>query len=133
MVKSSLGIFLAVVLLLASLSACESDSSSGQVCTLILCVNTLNIVTNTRQFSLQATANTGETREVTCPNNNNSESLCNSTGVSLFNFTPIEVDLTIITPDGRRVSSSVTPIYQTFEPNGPGCGTCQQGTITLVP
>ncbi len=125
------------LLLLSGLTACGSDSTSGQTCTLLPCPNALNVVVNAPgviEYTLLASGSDGDSISVVCGNSTSSagdRGICLSTGVQLLDFTPAEVTLTLISTDGRSVTETFSPDYTTLEPNGPGCGTCQQATVTL--
>lgn len=125
------------LLLFSGLTACGSDSTSGQTCTLLPCPNALNVVVNApgvSEYTLLASGSDGDSINVACGDAFSpvqDRGICLSTGVQLLDFTPAEASLTLISADGRRVTETLTPDYTTLEPNGPGCGTCQQATVTL--
>ncbi|NJK63532.1 MAG: hypothetical protein HC921_13355 [Synechococcaceae cyanobacterium SM2_3_1] len=125
------------LLLIGGLVACGSDSPVGQTCTLLPCPNVLNVVVNApgvNEYTLLATGSDGDSINVVCGDASSppgDRGICSSTGVQLLDFTPEEVSLTLISADGRSVTETFRPDYTTLEPNGPGCGTCQQATVTL--
>jgi hypothetical protein len=45
---------------------------------------------------------------------------------------PESVEIDIIAADAPLVDTSFTPEYETFEPNGPGCGRCDEPVVERI-
>lgn len=114
--------FLAVAIVLAG-----CDEPTGRACTEIGCGDGLSITLQyTPGAALQVVATTvaGDARSGNC--------VVSSTGscvVSFFGFEPEELTIAVFGAE-QPVSVTLSPAYEEFQPNGPGCPPiCRWATV----
>lgn len=114
---------------LAAFSACKAD----QACTLVGCVDGLNISfkgTLPATFSLKLKESGKADLTLACPGGS-SQYVCMPESVFVSNYTPAEVEVSYTAGD-KTVTKSFKPTYASASPNGPKCGpACKQGKVEL--
>lgn len=114
----------AAFVLLGMSSACGAIAA----CTLIGCSDMLIVEFDTTapaSFRMEVTSALGTVVSIDCPGSVG----CRPNGAQFADFTPGTSTVKVITAAGTT-SSSVTPEYHNFKPNGEHCGpTCRIATV----
>lgn len=122
---------LAAGILLSTLMGCGAVGNGP--CTLLPCNNALKIKLSgqSSSFSLKLKATGQAEKTINCPSDKAADAFCNSDSVQIQNYRPEEVEITYTSGD-KTVTRTLKPVYTETTPNGPGCGTCRDGEVTLA-
>ncbi|MBI3158567.1 MAG: hypothetical protein HYZ26_03080 [Chloroflexi bacterium] len=132
----------AFALLVALLAACSrnSEEPEPQACTLIGCVNSIELRLEselTYPFTVSIRGGEDSFRFVCeeptsqIPTGIPATGDCQAGIFTMFNFSPVSIDVTVEWPASSQ-SVTVEPDYETFRPNGPGCEPeCRYGIVTI--
>lgn len=120
----------------------KSNSPTLQECTLLGCENTLSISMSgdiPNEYTLMVTDSEGNDIIKSCISgegrslsNSSGGVICESWGVSIRNYSPDDLIITIDWANGS-MSESFRPTYEQFRPNGPGCPpVCRVGMVSIT-
>jgi hypothetical protein len=136
-------IILLLVIILAVFGYFVSPISPERVCTLIGCRDSLELDLSQGPpgaYTVVVTADSGETRTVSCSVGESSAqssgsppstATCQPGKVIFFDYAPSSVTVAI-TWQGGSFTTSGSPTYHVFQPNGPSCPPeCQAGIFQL--
>jgi hypothetical protein len=133
-------LFFGAAFLLAGCRGRAPGIEPPRMCTLMGCLDTLTVSLDgevPEEYTLQLTGSDGVPIEVSCTSGEGSETAqgqsvpCAGRSVT-FNVAPAQVNLRL-TWDGGALERNLTPAYETFQPNGPGCPpACRSGSVTIV-
>jgi hypothetical protein len=114
----------------ASMTLAMACDNFNVACTLIGCVNALEIKFDRPAafpYKVELTTSEGAKHIHDCA----SATFCQATGVAFFNLQPATAIVKVTTPTGTT-TTTVQPTYTTSRPNGPNCGPeCVAGSATV--